>query len=214
MEQWSARAVFWWAVTWLFRIGLVAAAVGCWVFLQRHNWTFTAAMAVAVVTFFQLQRSVRRLALGWIIDDNGERQKVESWSRGHAIFTPTTRTQRIVEEARFRDERRKELLWQGAGVLGLGVIALYAWPRIHSSDLLFMTLVLSCLFGGVLLLIWITTIWSELLYLGGWQDMRGAKVLDNARPQPGLEDVARQKVHGEGRVASQAEALALLNLKG
>jgi hypothetical protein len=211
MWKWTFQAFFWWSAVWLLRLSLIIAGIGCWAFLQQSEWLWSGGSAAAAFFLFSLQRVARRQALGWIIDDNGERQKVTSWSRGHAIFTPTTRSHRIVQEAQLRDERRKSLLWSGVLGWGLAGFAWYAWPQIRSSDLMAMLFGLACLFGGTALLGWFMHLLTELLYQSGWQDMAGAKVLDHPPSRPGLEEVEQQKTHGDARVASEAEALALLN---
>jgi hypothetical protein len=211
MQKWTFRSVFWGLVVWLLRIVLLFLAFAVWGSLQQSRWLLAAETAAILLLVFGLQRVARRLALGWITDDNGERQKVERWNRGHAIFTPTTRGQRIIEEAQLRDERRKKLLWMGAIGGGLGALAWYAWPHIRSSDLLAMLFGLACLFGSFAVIGWFANLLNELLYLSGWQDMRGAKVLDRAPSRPGLDEVAQQKTHGDGRIASEEEALAILN---
>jgi hypothetical protein len=211
MREWTFRSVFWWTMTWLLRLGLLFLAFAVWGSLQQSRWLLAAETAGILLVVFGLQRVARRQALGWIIDDNGERQKVSRWNRGHAIFTPTTRDQRLIEEAQLRDERRKKLLWMGAVSGGLSALAWYAWPHIRTSDVLAMLFGLACLFGSFAVIGWFANFLNELLYLSGWQDMQGAKVLDRAPSRPGLDEVAQQKTHGAGRIANEAEALAILN---
>jgi len=211
MGKWTARSVFWWLLVWLSRAGLLFLAFAVWGSLQQSRWLLAAEIIAILAVVFGLQRVARRQALGWIIDGNGERQKVTRWNRGHAIFTPTTRDQRIIEEAQLRDERRKKLLWMGVVGGGLSAFAWYAWPHIRTSDVLAMFFGLACLFGSFAVIGWFANFLNELLYLLGWQDMRGAKVLDRAPSRPGLDEVAQQMTHGAGRVANEAEALAILN---
>ena len=211
MQKWTPRSVAWWGATWLLRLAVLGGAFLAWGAFELHDYWSAATYAGMAALGFGLQRVTRRQALGWITDDNGERQKVTSWSRGHAIFTPTTRSRRIVEEAQLRDERRRKLLWMGVLGGGLAAFAWYAWPHIRSSDILAMLFALACLFGSFAVIGWLANFLNELLYLTGWQDMAGAQVLDLPASRPGLDDVMQQKVHGEGRVATEEEALALLN---
>jgi hypothetical protein len=208
----GAADILWFMATWLLRLSLLAPAYACWVFLGQSNWLFALGCAAAVFIIFQLQQAAHRQALGWIVDDSGERQKVKRWNRGHAIFTPTTRSTRIVEEAGVRDGRRKILFWNGLIGGGMAAGATYLWmtnPKF--SDFSLMLFGALAMVGGCLLLQWLGHFGKELLYQIGWQDMKGAKVLDRQPTRPGLEDVLNQKVHGEGRVATLSEALSLLD---
>lgn len=85
-------------------------------------------------------------------------------------------------------------LWQKSGVLGIYLEVPF--------------LIGAVLGAGVM----VPPLFLELLYQAGYQGMQGAKVLDpQPTAQPGREIVAAQKAHGDAQVASEAEALSLLN---
>jgi len=198
-------------VTWLLRLAILGGAFLAWGAFEADNYRRAVAYAGMAALAFGLQRAARRQALGWIIDEGGERQKVTHWSRGYPIFVPTSRGQRLVEEAETKSTRRKRLLWFGLPGWGLTLWAYYLWPVTGKSDPIHVLFGMNAFFGGIFLAPWFLELGLELLYLSGWQDMKGAKVLDPPSPRPGLDNVMQQKVHGEGRVASEEEALALLN---
>lgn len=201
----------WWGATWLLRLAVLGGAFLAWGAFELHDYWSAATYAGMAALAFGLQRVTRRQALGWIVDGNGERQKVTHWSRGYPIHVPTSRGQRVVEEAEAKSSRRRRLLWLGLSGWGLVLWANYLWPLTGKSDAIHVLFGMTAFFGGMLLLPWFLELGMELLYLSGWQDMKGAKVLDLPAPRPGLDEVMQQKTHGDGRVATEEEALALLN---
>jgi hypothetical protein len=205
----------WWVLTWLLRVGILAAIYGAWQVRWglTHDWKWPAACLTVAVILFGAQWVARRQALGWIVDSNGERQKVESWNRGSAVFRPTTRGQRIVEEAAERDTGRRQLFWYGAPGWAMAAFTYYLYPGAANSDPASGGYLLPGLIAFGFLVPWFCFLFLELLYLSGWQDMKGAQVLDSEPPRPGLDDVYQQKAHGRGRVATEEEAVALLNPK-
>ena len=192
------------------RWALVAAlALLAWLIWALHGhltgrrWAEVGAAAVAGLVFHQI---ARRHAIGWVIDVNGERQKVLHWNRGYPVFVPTSRGQRIVEEAEMNHQRRRALLWSTL-IAGSGYFGFYylydhhhvQWAGVSALVAMFVTVVA-----------WLPMAVYELLYQIGFQDMKGAKVLDPEPYRPGPDEVARQKVHGDADVATQAEARDLL----
>jgi hypothetical protein len=209
MQEWTPRSVAWWAATWLLRLAVGGGAFLAWGAFERGGYWSAATYAGMAALGFGLQRAARRQALGWITDGNGERQKVEGWVRGHAVCTPTTRAARIAEEAQFRDERRKRLVWWGVPGWALSGLAIYlVASNARYSDGIGFTLFLSVSLGGVAALAWLGVLGKEVLYLLGWQDMKGAKVLDGEPRRPGLEEVLLQKTHGDARLATEQEVQA------
>jgi hypothetical protein len=212
MRKLDQKDVLWWTlILALWVTGATFVAASCEIILQGR-WTRAAVDIAVGLLLFGASRMIIRWRRGWIIDDNGERQKVERWNRGHAIFKPTTRTKRIIEEARTKAQRRKDLVWYGLAVAGFYGGAAYIWVThqrgVGLGGLLFWPLIV---FGLAPLGVWLAGMADEILYLSGWQDMTGAKVLDAEPIRPGLADVMNQKVHGEGRVATLPEALNLLD---
>lgn len=196
----------WRAMLWADRIALLALA---WVIWDHHTgvskrqWAVYGAIAIVALILHQV---ARRHAIGWVIDARGERQKVQYWNRGNAIYMPTTRSQRIVEEGTMNHERRRALLWStviaGSGYWGFYYLYHHhhvQWASVSALAAIFTTVV-----------VWLPMAIYELLYQIGFQDMQGAKVLDPEPYRPGPEDVARQKAHGDADVASEAEARTAL----
>jgi hypothetical protein len=211
MQNWTPQDAAWWATTWVLRLAVLLCAFLAWGAFERGGYWSAATYAGMAALALWLQRATRRQALGWFTDDNGERHKITHWNRGHPIYVPTSRGQRLVEEAETKSHRRKLLLWLGLFGWGFAIWANYLWPRYGPSAGINGLFYVTVYFGGLLLFLWFLELGMELLYLSGWQDMKGAKVLDPPSPRPGLDNVMQQKVHGEGRVATEEEALALLN---
>jgi hypothetical protein len=148
----------------------------------------------------------------YITDERGERQRVISWNRGQPVYNPKTWQQRVHEEAILRSKRRWAILGSAPFVLGPIWLAYDAytggnpWLGVAAAPLL--------LYGALPfgLLFFIPNVLKELLYQSGYQGMEGAQVLDGApKAQPGRELVETQKAHGDAQLASEAEAVALLN---
>jgi hypothetical protein len=209
--QWTAQSSSWWFRTWCARLAMLALLGCAWGVYPAGGWRWTAGYLAAALVLFGLQRVTRQVALGWVIDPNGERQKVDAWVKGLPIYTPTTRAQRIADEAFVRDARRRNLLWLGLSGWGAAAAAFYLYPRYAQSAWFMIGLFVCGLAAIVLVPLWLTELMDELLYLSGWQYMKGAQVLDGEPQRPGLEDVKQQKAHGDGRVATEDEALGLLN---
>lgn len=88
--------------------------------------------------------------------------------------------------------------WIAAALYGAGMLWLASvWPY---SGGVFQQLVF-----GLLIFCW----WAHVC-----ETLMGTfKIIALSRPQPGPEVVQRQKVHGDARLASEAEALSFLNSK-
>jgi hypothetical protein len=203
---WALGRRRWRRMLWTIRADLVILAGMAWAYWQAATWVEGLVLAGCVVAGLILHHVAHRHALGWIIDSHGERQKVEHLNRGNAIFTPTTRSQRLVEEAASKDMRRKVLVVTLVLGGGLSYLAVYLYNPAHWEYA-----VIPAVFGGLLLLWALPNLLGELLYQLGYQDMKGAKVLDPEPTRPGIEDVAQQMAHGDATVADQNEALNLLN---
>ncbi len=148
----------------------------------------------------------------YIVDEQGERQRVIKWSHGIPVYNPKTWRQRVHEEVLLRTERRKMLLAFGLVVGPLVGFGLWLRPQ----DEFWGNMVLGFAAVGSLYSImqWLPALANELRYQFGDQGMEGAKVTDKApKPQPGREVVETQKAHGDAQLASEAEAVALLNSK-
>lgn len=150
----------------------------------------------------------------YITDERGERQRVISWNRGQPVFNPKTWQQRVHEEAILRSKRRWIIVGTAPFVAGPIWLAYQAYTEgsglmgaAAGPLLLYLTLPIG--------LVWfLPNLLKELLYLSEYQGMEGAQVLDRApKAPPGRELVETQKAHGDAQLASEAEALALLNSK-
>jgi hypothetical protein len=195
----------WPAVRWSARALLLELAFVAWRFWSLAGWrellTWLGLLAGALL----LHHVAHRLALGWWVDRNGERQKVNHRNRGHVVFVPTTRTQRITEEVLARSKRRKHIFWLAliGGPLGYftyGQAATVEWGLAIPLGF----------FASFALIPLACEALTELLYLSGYQDMHGAKVLDPVPVKPGLREVAAQMAHGDARIAGEQESHALL----
>jgi hypothetical protein len=196
----------WSSAAWGLRASLVALAylayrgIGHW---DPITWAWAVGLALAAIWGQQI---AHRNSLGWIIDDRGERQKVEHLNRGTAVYESTTRSQRLVREALAKASRRKTLLWTTPATIAL---VLVTWhfrdPRVLGEEIT--AGVLTLIVGSV----WLWSTGKEILYLLGYQDMDGAKVLDAAPQRAGVDQVVRQKAHGDASVASEDEARNFLN---
>lgn len=213
MGRRNSRSIFWGAVVWLLRAGVGAAAYFAWLAFSDWDYTGAGIYAAAAVAALFLQFRARRLWMGWAYDENGERQKAQYWLRGepYSVSPKTTREQRLSEEAFWRDRRRRTLAWTALVGFPAAYLTWWLWAQqvdflafIDVPVFLFTCFVLGQ-FGYYLLL--------ELLYLAGFQDMPGARVMDLELPKPGLEEVIRQQAHGGARLASEDEAIELLNPK-
>ncbi|MEI9990192.1 MAG: twin-arginine translocation signal domain-containing protein [Rhizomicrobium sp.] len=155
---------------------------------------------------------VRRQSLGWIIDERGERQKVEHVNRGQPIYSPTTHKQRVEQEAVVKADRRRDLLQMSAATaiaagIAVGIFATKPFGVWWLAGGLAALAAISPLISALRLAA------VEVVYQSGFQDIPGAKVLDPSPLRAGLGQVAEQKAHGSGRVASEEEALAALKSK-
>jgi hypothetical protein len=148
----------------------------------------------------------------YVVDERGERQRVIEWNRGQPVYDPKTWQQRLHEEVIVRRDRRK-WIWGGLFWAGL-VLAITAWLDQFGS--IVSTYVFWCLAVSSAPIVgkFIPAVLQEIAYQLGYQGMQGAKVLDGQpKAQPGREVVEEQKAHGDARVASEAEALHLLNAR-
>ncbi|MBI3677358.1 MAG: hypothetical protein HY243_12165 [Proteobacteria bacterium] len=146
----------------------------------------------------------------FIVDERGERQRVDHWNRGEPVYNPKTWQQRVFEEATFKKQRRRKLLEAVITVAIILGIAVWAGPLLGGM------IVLAAMFVVPIPLAFfvIPPLWTEIRYQLGDQGIEGAKVLDKKPgPQPGREVVETQKAHGDAQLASEAEALTLLNSK-
>jgi hypothetical protein len=202
LKPWSATA-------WALR-GLLAVLGYC--VYEGHNvWRVDDWIALSCLVGLALvgQHIAHRHALGWIVDAQGERQKVEHFNRGNAVYKPTTHAERIALEATLTAKRRRTMVL--AALLG-GIPAFCAWYMLGTS---YSTLALVAgLIGAPFLLVAAWELLVEAAYLWGNQDMRGAKVLDAAPVKPGLIDIEGEKVHGDAPFASEDEALHFLQPQG
>ena len=198
---------YWRMLLWADRAALVWLAWWGWTqgapLLEHWRWAEYGAVVIAAIAFHHI---ARQHALGWFTDANGERQKVMHWNRGFPIYRATTRSQRLVEEAEMKQDRRTRLLWS----------TVTGWPLLYCARLLgqhghhTLSVVANVVGGFIVLVVWLPFLFTELLYQLGYQDMQGAKVLDPAPYRPGPEAVAQQKAHGDADIASEAEARDLL----
>jgi hypothetical protein len=198
---------FWEGLVWLSR-GLIAITLLCATLYYRSasgtQWIEAAALIVALLVVHHL---ARRQVVGWVIDEHGERQKVEYTNRGHVFFKPTSWDQRMAREPVLRRQRRITLLWSTPVLMALIWAALQLY---HPPDNWIWAMVVGA-FALMTFVYWIEPAVTEGLYLGGFQDMKGAKVLDPEPVRPGLADVAAQKAHGDARMAKEDESDHLLN---
>jgi hypothetical protein len=148
----------------------------------------------------------------YIIDEHGERQRVIAWNRGQPVYDPKTWQQRIHEEAILRRQRRFYLVISAPFVIG--PIWLCVWAYDNTIALVWSATFWLALFvaGPFAVRYFLPALFGEIGYQLGYQGMQGAKVLDRQpKVRPGREVVEEQKAHGDARVASEAEALKLLN---
>lgn len=149
----------------------------------------------------------------YIIDENGERQRVIKWSHGIPVYNPKTWKQRVHEEVLLRTERRKALL--GVALVLGPLVGFGLYLQQNGND--FWGTALLVLAGATLIPTlpqWLPPLIEELRYQFGDESMDGAPVTDKApKPPPGREVVETQKAHGDAQLASEAEAVALLTNK-
>jgi hypothetical protein len=186
------------------------AALIAWFNYSSGQYWSAAVSAASGVLALGLQHVARRQALGWITDEHGERQKVGLYSRGQSVFTPTTRDRRLVEEAFAKKERRQVLVRMGAVAWPLSFLAWRGFA-LYPDDVWTVVGIFSALFAIVPMAAWLKALALEIAYQAGYQDMKGAKVLDPIVARSGLQEVQQQKAHGAGRIATQDEAIASLN---
>jgi len=215
---WTSNPAKWRWACWLFRCLIVAGAFAAWELAAQSRYVPAAVWAFVALAAIPLQWSAKRHALGWVIDETGERQKVEAIRGGKALYTPTSRQMREIEEVSVSVWRRTHLARFGALALVLAGIAYAAYDNLEAlnrGSLLGAIGIgfggLAAFFGAVILLLVLILVAEELLYQCGFQDMKGAKVLDAPPHRPGLREVAAQKAHGDARLAGEHEAQNILN---
>jgi DMSO reductase anchor subunit len=199
-----------WAAVWTLRLFFAVMLAAGGLALLSQNYRLAASAGGCLLMIAVLHHFARRLALGWIVDINGERQKILHIKNGNAFYKPTSRAQRLVEELDMARIRRRDFLVYGPVTALCGWLCWQAWT--HWSSNLWPPLGIPAVvigpFAGLLFAI---TLITEIAYQLGYQDMKGAKVLDPVPTAPGLQDVIQQKVHGDAQVAGPEEALDLLN---
>lgn len=198
---------------WLYR----AACVGVVAAMEDKLTVVTALyFVVGGIAAIAGDVIIRRIIEGppYFIDENGERQRIKGRNRGHFIYDPTTRPQRIVREYQVNKTRRRGLLVYSAMLLPI----LYGtgWSLgLDDATARWGLTIFLCLIGfgpaiGVL-----SCTFQEFIYQTGYQGMDGAKVLDPVAGQPaGLDEVLRQKAYGDPRIPTENEALAQLREGG
>ena len=196
---------YWRGVLWAIRITILATVYFAWDLrwlLHRDQWIGTAFALVCLAAWHYM---AHRHALGWIIDSHGERQKVEHWVRGEPIYTPTTRQQRLKEEAEERNSRRWIML--GCVVVGFPLTWFgFHLPPSFPKWLEWVFLIVGAPFDAALLL----PLSLEGLYLIGYQDMVGHRVKCPPPQRPGAAEVSEQMAYGAASVADAKEASNLL----
>jgi hypothetical protein len=209
MER-SSNPVVWWSVVWLLRLAIPGSLFIAWELYQSDEWLWLAGCVLALALTVQLQATAKQIALGWVIDETGERQMVSRWNDGYAIFTPTSRDARIIEAAEIRDRRRTILGIFLLGWMASAALTYYAWTQSYDfHDQFWINVFWTGATAGVLFAIGTAVqVTKETLYLWGWQYMKGARVIDAAPMRPGLDDVLLQKSHGDARLATEQEVQA------
>jgi len=214
---------YWWALAagwpirrrWLAAYrGTLLAAVGAAFYEGEITFTNLWLILGASIAAIVLNVVLRRWAHGseWYIDENGERQRVLAQNRGHVIYNPTTRNQRIIKEGSLRKHRRQTMAWNTCFILASILGSALAWNNMTDKVGAVIIIAIVGTGGVVAAILFLFELFWEILYLTGYQGMIGAKVLDPAvPPRPGLEQVYQQKAHGDARIAGAAEALTLLN---
>ncbi|HEY0466578.1 MAG TPA: hypothetical protein VGC79_20360 [Polyangiaceae bacterium] len=212
MPWYAGSAVWQWVVATIWGGFVCLGVIGTAEWPQLTTRKFLALAAVAAVLAVT-QYAARLQARGWVIDERGERQKVNYWLGDTAIYTPTTRSQRVVDEGVTRQERRRNLFVGAAAFAASAAATWWIWIY-HQHDMLVLLFIpaIGGLVYGAGMLVGQSTL--ELLYLTGFQHMKGAKVRDPEPPKPGLDEVRQQKAHGDAHLASEDEALALLDEMG
>lgn len=199
----------WHLITWGLRAFAVALAYICYLAAKIGDFHEIPITVAVIVGLLVAQHFASRQAKGWIVDDHGERQKVEHWNGNTAIYVPTNRNARIIEEGVESSRRRKELFWFGLTGIPLGYFAYTDWANSDGGWIYPIVGVIA----AFLLVRFGWALFREIFYLTGFQDMQGARVMDVTVSKPGLREVAEQKVHGDARAASGAEANSILNRK-
>ena len=193
---------------WTLRLAILAEALFVWVVRNRLLPIGFAAAASCLALLVFLHHIARRHALGWTIDQDGERQKVDHWVRGQAIYSPTTWWQRIIEEGQLRDGRRAVLGWSLLAAVPIGAGAWWIW-REHPGHP-FAAGALAVVAGLIAVFLVVPNLFIELVYLAGYQDMPGHQVRDAQVHQPDKYDVAQEMAHGDASLAGEHEALGFL----
>jgi type IV secretion system protein VirD4 len=166
-----------------------------------ERWQHGVVASLLLAGGLVLHQAAYRYRLGWMVDGRGERQKVTAMVGSQAIYTPTSWSERIVEQAEISSKRRRTLLWT-TPVLAL--VAALIW-YLHERKL-WLPEILVAAAALTVPLRWLVAAWQEVLFLAGYQDMKGARVLDPEPKRPGIIDVEGQKVHGHVELATEAEA--------
>jgi hypothetical protein len=204
---------FWRGILWGARASIAYSLLALWVIRAEislndlKDWHFIVGLALWFATQFLVHWIAQRNVLGWIIDERGERQRVEFWNRGVAVYSPTTRDERLVNEAVAKTERRRTL---ALSLLFAAPLGCWAYLNLHSKDAVW-AIGAGLLAGAVFLVQGAPALVREALYQLEFQDMAGAKVLDAKPERTSLRDVAAQKAHGDAKVATEDEAVSILS---
>ena len=129
-------------------------------------------------------------------------RRVWSGKRG-VLISMIPREERMNEELRTLVRRRQLLATTG----GLFLATVVALMYVRNHYLLYLAAIAAVAAGFAFL----GYVIKELAYLAGAQFIPGAKVLEPDVPRSGKEAVRDQKAYGDANVATEAEALDLLN---
>lgn len=208
------RQETWRRVGWVL-LGLFVVALARALFLVATGEIQGALIyAAAGAVLLGLYRVSDRQALGWIVDERGERQKVIGEADGAVIHSQTTRDRRIIEAAQSALARRKGMAITAGGLAFICAVLIYLTYHYSANDPGQPIIgILLLLIGAAFAIVFLGLVAFEVLYHLGYQDMGGARVLDAPVKHPGLDTVAAQRAHGDARVATEQEALAMLNSK-
>jgi hypothetical protein len=146
----------------------------------------------------------------WVVK-GGEFHRVSLLDKEWNEAYPKPRTDRGVRRETELLSRKTRLTL--AVVLPALVPAVVLLKPFDNRDAIYddLNLILSAGVPAILILAALMVIGWELAYRQGFQPIHGAMALDFKMPQVGLREVREQKVHGDAQMASEEEALILLN---
>jgi hypothetical protein len=149
----------------------------------------------------------------WIIDSDDQLQKVDATVRGARFGVSRSREERAIEEA-YELKRRRSFLWWAVpaafatGMWEYGIIFGNDRSAFNGPAPIVVGVVALIFIGGSIYYLGV-----EYLYLAGYQNMKGAKVLDRKPRRVALQNIAEEQVHGAARVVGRDEARDVLNPK-